>query len=134
MQTLFGSNSGECSSCAHRVASNSPSAVQIGKLALAASDKDNLHSISAHNMFAVRCLIVCPSSCRCAQVQGMTGSKLYGSRSGADYTDNQKRFKLFSQAALEALTCLPFSPGENAAVVCNDWHTALLPVILKVAA
>lgn len=68
------------------------------------------------------------------QVQGMTGSKLYGAKSGADYTDNQWRFKLLSQAALEALTCLPFSPGEEAAVVCNDWHTALLPVLLKVAA
>ena len=66
------------------------------------------------------------------QVQGMTGSKLYGRKSGADYTDNQKRFKLFSQAALEALTCLPFSPGEETAVVCNDWHTALLPVLVKV--
>lgn len=26
---------------------------------------------------------------------------------------------------------LPFSPGEDALVVCNDWHTALLPVLLK---
>lgn len=66
------------------------------------------------------------------QVHGLTGSKLYGRASGADYTDNQIRFKLFSQAALEALTCLPFSPGEETAVVCNDWHTALLPVLLKV--
>ena len=65
-------------------------------------------------------------------MHGLTGSKLYGGRSGADYTDNQKRFKLFGQAALEALTCLPFSPGEETAVVCNDWHTSLLPVLLKV--
>lgn len=66
------------------------------------------------------------------QVHGMTGSKLYGKKSGADYTDNQWRFKLLAQAALEALVCLPFSPGEQAVVVCNDWHTALLPVLLKV--
>ncbi|KAK9799719.1 hypothetical protein WJX73_003691 [Symbiochloris irregularis] len=65
------------------------------------------------------------------KVYGLTGSKLYGARSGADYTDNQWRFRLFSQAALEALTCLPFSPGEEAAIVCNDWHSALLPVLLK---
>ena len=52
----------------------------------------------------------------------------------ADYTDNQWRFRLFVQAALEALTCLPFSPGEEVAIVCNDWHSALLPVLLKVRA
>ena len=36
------------------------------------------------------------------------------------------------QAALEALRVLPFGPGEETVIVCNDWHTALLPVLLKV--
>lgn len=66
------------------------------------------------------------------KVWGKTGSKLYGQKSGSDYLDNQKRFKLFNQAAIESLTCLPFSPGEDTVVVCNDWHTSLLPVLLKV--
>ena len=30
------------------------------------------------------------------------------------------------------MTSLPFSPGTDTIVVCNDWHTALLPVLLKV--
>ena len=42
-----------------------------------------------------------------------------------------QRFRLFNLAALETLRVLPFSPGEDALVVCNDWHTALLPVLLK---
>lgn len=40
---------------------------------------------------------------RVLQVWGQTGSKLYGSKSGADYIDNQRRFKLFCQAALQAI-------------------------------
>ena len=39
-----------------------------------------------------------------------------------------------SQAALEALRALPFGPGEESVIVCNDWHTALLPVLIKVRA
>ena len=39
--------------------------------------------------------------------------------------------ELCSQAALEALRALPFGPGEDTVIVCNDWHTALLPVLLK---
>jgi len=66
-----------------------------------------------------------------AKVEGKTGSKLYGLKSGADYVDNLKRFRLFNLAALEALRALPFSPGEDALMVCNDWHTALVPVLLK---
>ena len=66
------------------------------------------------------------------QVWGKTGSKLYGKKSGSDYIDNQQRFKLFNKAALSAMTSLPFSPGTDTIVVCNDWHTALLPVLLKV--
>lgn len=66
------------------------------------------------------------------QVWGKTGGKLYGQRSGSDYSDNQKRFVLFNKAAIEALTALPFSPGEDCVVVANDWHTAMFPVLLKV--
>jgi len=29
------------------------------------------------------------------------------------------------------LRALPFGPGEECVIVCNDWHTALLPVLLK---
>lgn len=67
------------------------------------------------------------------QVWGKTGGKLYGQRSGADFSDNQKRFVLFNKAAVEALTALPFSPGEDCVVVANDWHTAMFPVLLKVS-
>ena len=63
---------------------------------------------------------------------GKTGAKLYGEKSGRDFSDNQRRFLLFSKAALAALHSLPFSPGTAAVVVCNDWHTAILPVLLKV--
>ncbi|PSC71300.1 GBSSIb [Micractinium conductrix] len=66
-----------------------------------------------------------------SKVWGMTGSKLYGSKSGADYVDNQKRFTMFCRAALEAMKTLPFMPGEDAMIVCNDWHTAPVPVLLK---
>lgn len=66
-----------------------------------------------------------------AKVWGPTGSKLYGSKSGSDYIDNQKRFSLFCKAAIEALDALTFLPGEDAVLVANDWHTALVPVLLK---
>jgi len=66
-----------------------------------------------------------------AKVQGLTGEKLYGSKSGADYVDNQKRFALFCKAAIEAVRVLPFGPGEDCVFVANDWHSALIPVLLK---
>ncbi|CAL8469225.1 g8766 [Coccomyxa elongata] len=66
-----------------------------------------------------------------AKVWGKTGAKLYGQKSGRDFNDNQKRFLLFCKAALQALLVLPFSPGSDAVLVCNDWHTAILPVLLK---
>ncbi|OMO79902.1 Glycosyl transferase, family 1 [Corchorus capsularis] len=73
------------------------------------------------------------------KVWGKTGSKLYGPKAGVDYTDNQLRFSLFCQAALEAprvlnLNCSKnFSGpyGEDVVFVANDWHTALLPCYLK---
>ena len=49
-----------------------------------------------------------------------------------DLQDNQKRFLLFSKAALKALEVLPFSPGVESLVIANDWHTAILPVLVKV--
>ncbi|KXZ51655.1 hypothetical protein GPECTOR_11g109 [Gonium pectorale] len=66
-----------------------------------------------------------------AKVWGKTGSKLYGPRSGADYLDNHKRFSLFCKAAIEAARVLPFGPGEDCIFVANDWHSALVPVLLK---
>jgi granule-bound starch synthase len=66
------------------------------------------------------------------QVWGKTGSKLYGAKSGADYVDNPKRFRVFSEACIEAVRALPFGPGEDCVFVANDWHTAMVPVLLKV--
>jgi len=69
--------------------------------------------------------------CFLAKVWGKTGAKLYGPRSGADFVDNQQRFRLFNKAAIEAARALPFGPGEKALFVANDWHSALVPVLLK---
>ncbi len=160
-----------------------------------------MHTDSARALAALR------SPLFLAKVWGQTGSKLYGAKSGSDYVDNQRRFRIFNevrhraeewasccaglmssalqrttcsgfcplvqfncclvmkllslrlaakrahvhsivcrfagsvasqqhpiavaQAALEALRALPFGPGEECVIVCNDWHTALLPVLLK---
>ncbi|KAJ7548302.1 hypothetical protein O6H91_07G006300 [Diphasiastrum complanatum] len=74
-----------------------------------------------------------------AKVWGKTGSKIYGPETGEDYIDNQLRFSLLSQAAIEAALNLNLSSneyfngpyGENVVFVANDWHTALLPCYLK---
>lgn len=66
-----------------------------------------------------------------AKVWGKTGSKLYGTKSGYDYKDNQKRFRLFCEAAIEAVRKLPFGPGEKCTFIANDWHSGLVPVLLK---
>lgn len=66
------------------------------------------------------------------KVWGKTGAKLYGAKSGADYIDNPKRFRIFCEAAIEAVRMLPFGPGEECVFVANDWHSALVPVLLKV--
>jgi len=66
-----------------------------------------------------------------AKVWGKTGAKLYGAKSGADFIDNHKRFSLFCKAAIEATRALPFGPGEDCIFVANDWHSALVPVLLK---
>eukprot|EP00884_Botryococcus_braunii_P016672 jgi/Botrbrau1/3689/Bobra.0008s0016.1 len=66
-----------------------------------------------------------------AKVWGKTGAKLYGKKSGADYVDNPKRFMIFCKAALEALEVLPMSFGTGTVIVANDWHSAMVPVLLK---
>jgi len=72
-----------------------------------------------------------------SKVWGKTKGKLYGKKSGQDYSDNLGRFTMLSEAALEIVKHLhPGSPdvpvyGEQSVIVANDWHTALLPVLLK---
>jgi len=66
-----------------------------------------------------------------AKVWGKTGSKLYGKKSGADFIDNQKRFAVLNHAAFEASKLLPFGYGEDVVFVANDWHSGLVPVLLK---
>jgi len=66
-----------------------------------------------------------------AKVRGLTGSMLYGKTSGADYSDNQKRFSVFCKSAIESVRVLPFGPGEHCTFIANDWHSALVPVLLK---
>ncbi|KAK3194523.1 hypothetical protein Dsin_025833 [Dipteronia sinensis] len=73
------------------------------------------------------------------KVWGKTKSKIYGPIAGEDYQDNQLRFSLLCQAALEAPRILnlnsneyfsgPF--GEDVVFIANDWHTALLACYLK---
>lgn len=73
------------------------------------------------------------------KVWGKTESKLYGPKTGTDYKDNQLRFSLLCQAALEAPRVLNLNSskyfsgpyGEDVVFVANDWHTALLPCYLK---
>lgn len=73
------------------------------------------------------------------KVWGKTQSKIYGPRAGVDYQDNQLRFSLLCQAALEAPRVLNLNDnkyfsgpyGEDVVFVANDWHTSLLPCYLK---
>ncbi|XP_062146031.1 granule-bound starch synthase 1, chloroplastic/amyloplastic [Alnus glutinosa] len=74
-----------------------------------------------------------------AKVWGKTASKIYGPTAGIDYEDNQLRFSLLCQAALEAPRVLNLNTnqyfsgpyGEEVVFIANDWHTALLPCYLK---
>jgi starch synthase len=52
---------------------------------------------------------------------------LYGDQ-GGDYEDNLERFAFFCHAALKLLKEIHFRPDI---VHCHDWHTALIPVLLK---
>lgn len=45
-------------------------------------------------------------------------------------SDEHRRFILLQRAALEALRVMQFAPDI---LHCNDWHTALLPLLLKTA-
>ncbi|KAK2649956.1 hypothetical protein Ddye_017445 [Dipteronia dyeriana] len=73
------------------------------------------------------------------KVWGKTKSKIYGPIAGEDYQDNQLRFSLLCQAALEAPRILNLNRntyfsrtyGEEVVFIANDWHTALLPCYLK---
>ncbi|KAK4486566.1 hypothetical protein RD792_009251 [Penstemon davidsonii] len=73
------------------------------------------------------------------KVWGKTKSKVYGPNAGTDYKDNQLRFSLLCQAALEAPRVLNLTNnkyfsgpyGEDVVFIANDWHTALLPCYLK---
>ncbi|CAN6466296.1 unnamed protein product [Victoria cruziana] len=74
-----------------------------------------------------------------AKVWGITAGKLYGPTTGVDYQDNQLRFSLLCQAALEAPRVLNLKNsqyfsgpyGEDVVFIANDWHTSLLPCYLK---
>lgn len=52
---------------------------------------------------------------------------LYG-EGNAPYLDNGERFAFFSVAALIATDALDYTPDI---IHCNDWHTGLIPYILK---
>lgn len=52
---------------------------------------------------------------------------LYGDASG-DYKDNLERFAYFCHAALKLLKEIKFRPDI---VHCHDWHTSLIPILLK---
>nr|QFR35751.1 granule-bound starch synthase I [Chandrasekharania keralensis] len=73
------------------------------------------------------------------RVWGKTGEKIYGPDAGTDYKDNQLRFSLLCQAALEAPRILSLNNnpyfsgpyGEDVVFVCNDWHTGPLSCYLK---
>ena len=53
---------------------------------------------------------------------------IYADRNGIPYKDNDKRFLLFSKAALEACRVLNWIPDL---IHCNDNHSALIPAYLK---
>lgn len=73
------------------------------------------------------------------KVWGKTETKIYGPKAGVDYKENQLRFSLLCQAALEAPRVLNLNSskyfsgpyGEDVVFIANDWHTALLPCYLK---
>ncbi|KAL4622063.1 hypothetical protein ACB092_06G270000 [Castanea dentata] len=64
---------------------------------------------------------------------------IYGPIAGVDFQDNQLRFSLLCQAALEAPRVLALNSneyfsgpyGEEVIFIANDWHTALIPCYLK---
>mmetsp|Transcript_9456 Transcript_9456/g.57703 ORF Transcript_9456/g.57703 Transcript_9456/m.57703 type:complete len:734 (-) Transcript_9456:1169-3370(-) len=69
--------------------------------------------------------------------EGFTREKLYGYSPSTEYPDNDLRMSLLCQAAIEVARTLQLETiggeplGEKVIFVCNDWHTALLPLQLK---
>ncbi len=55
---------------------------------------------------------------------------LYKSKNGRFYKDNDFKFAFFCKVALETIKRLFWQPDI---IVCNDWQTSLLPVLLKKA-
>jgi len=53
---------------------------------------------------------------------------LYGEAEG-DYQDNLERFAFFCHQSFQVLRDIKFSPDI---IHCHDWHTALIPVLLKI--
>jgi starch synthase len=49
-------------------------------------------------------------------------------KDGKDYTDNDKRFVLFSKGVLETLAKLQWQPDV---IHCHDWQSGLIPFLLK---
>ncbi|CAE7480628.1 unnamed protein product [Symbiodinium necroappetens] len=67
------------------------------------------------------------------RVDGLTGAKLYGPEWGKDFADNQARFAYFCKASLKAIQELKLGGiayGGDSMVVCNDWHSALVPMFI----
>ena len=52
---------------------------------------------------------------------------LYG-EAGGEYQDNLERFAYFCHESFQILKEIKFSPDI---IHCHDWHTALIPVLLK---
>lgn len=52
---------------------------------------------------------------------------LYG-EAGGEYQDNLERFAYFCHQSFQVLKTIKFSPDI---IHCHDWHTALIPVLLK---
>ncbi len=55
-------------------------------------------------------------------------SGLYADEDGFSYEDNDNRFIFLTKAAFEVAKKIDFSPDI---IHCNDWHTALAPLLLK---
>ena len=53
---------------------------------------------------------------------------IYKSKNGIFMKDNFQKFSIFSQALLESFKKLFWYPDI---IVCNDWQTAMLPMLLK---
>ena len=64
------------------------------------------------------------------QVLFVDNDYYFGGRSGPIYgdLDDSERFAFFSKACLEAMCCVNYIPDV---IQCNDWQTALVPVMLN---